>query len=472
MSDNFLDYLVTNARIVEPAGTEAGESGADYYGSLGIKDGKIAVIYPASGAGTANVSGAPPNARRVIDAEGGILTAGFIDVHAHSDNDIPCAEKLLAMGVTTAFSGNCGLSPVDFKSFFEEFDRTAYPVNQAEQAGHTELRKAAGQGDVYAPVTKSQLEKIKALAAEAFDEGASGFSFGLEYAPGAGGEEVLELAKFAAERGRVVSVHTRLNKVNDTDSLKEALDLSPRTGARVIISHLVYMFVGDGLKRAIDLIGRYRAQGADVWVDSGMYTAFASFAGSPVFDEPVFAGKGFSVEKLRAATGKYAGEYLDLEKYREIRGEFPRDSFIYDPGKPEDILTAYSLSDVMVSTDCIRYPAGQGHPQGAATYPFFLRLLVKEKKRLSLGEALRRCSAVPARALGYAGKGRVAVGADADLVVLDWEHLRENAEFPGLGDPDAKPDGIRHVFVNGAAAIENGKRTGVLSGKNLRRGNA
>jgi N-acyl-D-amino-acid deacylase len=443
-----LDYLICNARIIDP------ETERDFRGSLGIAGGKIAALYP----GGREAESSLPDAGCVVDAGGGLLVPGFIDVHAHSDNDIRCAEKLLAMGVTTALSGNCGLSPVNFPKFFAEFERQGYPVNQAEQVGHSELRKAAGQRDIYAPADAAQLARMKILAREAFAAGASGLSFGLEYAPGTPPEEALEMAALAAKAGRLVSIHTRLDKADSGASIREALELSVRTGARVIVSHLVYMFLGDSLKRAMEMIDSYRARGADVWVDSGMYTAFASFAGTPCFDESVFTGMERRFDKLRAATGKYAGQVLDLEKYREIRRDFPGDSLIYDPGRPEDIFTAYSLDDVMVSTDCIGYPPGQGHPQGAATYPYFLRLLVKERRQFSLVEALRRTSLIPARALRLEGKGRICPGADADLTVLDWDRLRERADFPGLGDPDAAPDGVTHVFVNGVLALKNEQR--------------
>jgi N-acyl-D-amino-acid deacylase len=124
----------------------------------------------------------------------------------------------------------------------------------------------------------------------------------------------------------------------------------------------------------------------------------------------------------------------------------------------------------MVSTDCIGNPPGQGHPQGAATYPLFFRVMVKERKQFSLREALRRCTTIPARAMGCPDKGRVAPGADADLVVLDWERLRERADFPGSGNPDAPPEGVKHVFVNGVLSIENEKRVpGTFAGKCLKR---
>jgi N-acyl-D-amino-acid deacylase len=199
-----------------------------------------------------------------------------------------------------------------------------------------------------------------------------------------------------------------------------------------------------------------------------MYTAFATGAGTPVFDEKVFFEWGMSFDKLRAATGKYAGQFIDQERYREIRRDSPEDSFIYDPGTPEDILTAYSLAGVMVSTDCGRYPPRQGHPQGAATFPYFFRVMVKEGKHLSLRDALGRCTLVPALAMGYTRKGRLQEGADADLVVLDWEKLRELADFPGFGNPDASPRGVRHVFVNGRLVIENEKPLGIRAGRILR----
>jgi len=252
-------------------------------------------------------------------------------------------------------------------------------------------------------------------------------------------------------------------------SIREALELSAKSGARVIISHLVYMYRADVLKRVLELIDDYRRRGADVCADSGMYTAFASQADTAIFDEEIFLAKGYRFDKLRAGTGKYAGQYLDKEKYLEIRKNAPRTSLIYDPGQPEDIFTAFSLPGVMVSTDCFGYEEGEGHPQGAATFPYFLRVLVKERKQLSLLEGLRRCSLIPAQAMNLPNKGRIRPGADADLVILDWERLRENADFSPAGVPTAPPSGVNYVFVNGRAAIENGRRiSGVPAGRAIR----
>jgi len=452
---NVLDYLITNARIIDP------ESGADFSGSLGVKSGKIDSLY--------QVSASLPSAEQTIDAEGGILVPGFIDIHTHSDNGVSCAEKLLAMGVTTSVSGNCGFSAVDFPAFFAAFEKGGYPVNQLEQVGHGVMRRVAGQSDINAAATKSQMEKMKRFAANAFSCGACGLSFGLEYDPGASVEEVIEIARTAADAGRFISIHGRYTKPDDLDSLHEALDLAVITGAPVIYSHLVYMYLGDALKEALLVIEKYREK-ANVWVDSGMYTAFATFAGSPCFDEKIFLDNENELKRLRAISGVYLGQIMDRDKYIDMRTNHSHKSFAYDPGDNSDVFTAYSLADVMVSTDCAEYQPGEGHPQGAATYPFFFRTLVKERGQLSLLEAVKRCTLLPAKAASLHTKGRLSPGMDADLTILDWERLRENADFPGKGDPGSPPFGVTHVFVNGVLSIKNEKRIpGVSAGFCIKR---
>ena len=450
-----LDCLLTNAHIIDP------QSGADYLGSLGMKEGKIDALFQANNP--------LPSAKETLDIEGKILVPGFVDVHSHCENSIPCAEKLLAMGVTTAISGNCGYSTDNLERFFAEYEKGGFPINQLEQIGHSILRRKAGQNDINIPASSLQVEKMKRFTAEAFSAGACGLSFGLEYDPGSSPEEVLELSKTAAENKRFISIHGRVCSWDDVHSLWEALDLAPLTGAQVIYSHLVYMHSGEKLEEALRIITEYRRKKASIWVDSGMYTAFSTIAGSPAFNEDYFLSHEAELKRLRAATGKYAGQTLDRDKFMEMRKSYPHEHIIYDPGNIDDVFVAYSLPDVMVSTDSIEYPEGEGHPQGAATYPYFFRVMVKERKQLSLSEAVRRCTLLPAQAAGLETKGRLSGGMDADLVVLDWENLKENADFPGRGDPNAPPSGVKHVFVNGVQSIKNEKRlSGVSAGHSIR----
>jgi N-acyl-D-amino-acid deacylase len=439
-----LDYLITNARLLDP------ETGNDLMGSLGIMGEKITALYPR---GTDL-----PKSSCLVDAQGGLVIPGIIDVHAHTDNDMRCAERLLAQGVTTVLSGNCGISAPCIEAFYNEQEKNGFPVHQAEQIGHTILRDAVGLTDVYAPAQAGQIERMKERARRAFEEGAYGLSFGLEYVPGASNREVVELAKTAGEAGRLVSIHTRPDKPGDISAMEEALALPGQTGARIIISHLVYMYVGDELLRAVELIREARRRGADIWVDSGMYTTFASYADTPLFEEACFQGYGMRFENLIAATGKYVGQRMDYDKYRDIRRHYPQDIFLYELGSADDLYRAYSLEDVLVSTDAGPSPPGQGHPQNAATYPRFFRVMVKEGARFSLLEGVRRCTLLPAQALGLTNKGRLKAGADADITVLNLERLREKADFPGIGIPDAAPEGVVHVFVAGKPAVLNEKR--------------
>jgi N-acyl-D-amino-acid deacylase len=439
-----LDYLITNGRLLDP------ETGKDFIGSLGITGDKITALYPPGAR--------MPESSGLVDARGGLVMPGIIDVHTHTDNDTLCAERLLAQGVTTVLSGNCGISPLHIKTFFNEQEKKGFPVHQAEQIGHTALREAAGLTDVYAAPRDGQIKRMKELARRAFEEGAYGLSFGLEYVPGASNREVVELAKTAGEAGRLVSIHTRLSKPGDSFAMEEALALPGLTGARVIISHLVYMYVGDELPRTIGLIREARRRGTDVWVDSGMYTTFASYAGTALFEEERFHDGDLSFEKLIAASGTYAGQRMDYNKYRDIRQNSPQDIFLYELGADDDLYRAYSLEDVLVSTDAGPAPPGQGHPQNAATYPRFFRVMVRERAQLSLLEGVRRCTLLPAQALGLTHKGRLKAGADADITVLDLERLREKADFPGIGIPDAVPEGVVHVFVAGKPAVLDEKR--------------
>ena len=451
-----LDYLITNARIIDP------ESEDDFYGSLGIKGTTIDCLLHSSSA--------LPSAKETIDAEGGIIIPGFIDVHTHTENSILCAEKILAMGVTTAVSGNCGHSTDNIETFLAKFDSGGYPVNQVEQIGYSVLRRGVGLDDINRPADASHIDKMKQRAKEAFSSGAAGISFGIEYTPGACSREIIELAKVAAEEGRFISIHGRLESPSDLDSLREALDLALITRTPLIYSHLVYMYYGENLKKALDIIEEYRAKSPNIWVDSGMYTALTTVVRAPCFSEEIFLNDESKLSRLRAATGKYAGQFLDREKYLEMRKHFPNESFIYEPGDPDDVFTAYASPDILVSSDCVEYKAGQGHPQAAATYPYFFRLLVKETGKLTLLDAIRRCTLLPAKASGFTTKGRLSAGMDADVVVLDWQQLREHADFPGKGDPGAPPSGVKHVFVNGVLCIQNEKRlSGTNGGRSIRR---
>ncbi len=445
-----LNYLIENARIVDPVRDHVFE------GSVGITGGRIVGIY-APGQEL-------PQARERIDAHQSLLLPGFIDIHAHTDNDIPTAKKLLAQGVTTVLAGNCGFSPEDLPTFFEQC-KQGYPLNQAIQVGHDTLRNAVGLTDIFAPATDEQISQMSVLAQEAFEQGAWGLSFGLEYDPGATTEEVRRLARVAADAGRIVSIHTRCEGGHEIEGLKEALDLALEIGARVQISHLVYMYTKQLLPQAIELIASYKDRGLDIGVDSGVYTAWSTYAYSPSFSPEGLARNGVTYEDLVIASGPHVGEHGSKELVEWLRKNDDHAGIICDPGAPGDVEKALLVEDTMLSTDCGKAAPGEGHPQAAASYPLFFRRFVFDRPLLSLPEAARRTSYLPARALGLLSKGTVQVGADADLVIIDPEHYDSQADFPGVGSPDLAPTGVSYVFIGGQLAVnEDGPLSGVSVG--------
>lgn len=452
------ETIISNTTIIDP------EKEISFSGNIIIKGDRIERI----------IEGELPaeyrNSPDIIDAKGLAASPGFIDIHTHTDGDVHCGEKLLAQGVTTTISGNCGISPLNLTAFFDEQNQRGYPIHQAEFIGHSfTLRKAAGLLSPHAVANRNQIQTMKGITLAAFDEGACGISFGIQYAPGTTTEEFLALSAVAAGYGRMVSVHARLEFPNDFDSLRETLEVARITGARVLVSHLAYMYADGRMREALNLLDDYRAKGYDVWADSGMYTDFETLAGTTCFDEKHIRDYGWSYSNFLAATGRYAGTYLDEKSFSDIRTNSPKDALICFTGNKEDIYIAAKHKDVMISSDAGANPPGQGHPQGAGNFPKFFRLMVRERKELSLVEAVRKCTLLPATAMNLKHKGRLSAGADADIVLFDPQTIADTADFPGIGNPDSRPVGIPYVFVSGKCAVVQGKRIeGVLAGKAIR----
>ena len=183
-------------------------------GSLGVKDGKIAGIYP--------MGAALPETAEVVDLHGDAVSPGFIDVHAHLDGHVECGRRSLLQGITTSFGGNCGLSPVDIGAFYAS-QKDGFCVHQAEFVGPSfSLREAVGLTDTRQSARPDQIAQMEALARRAMDDGAWGVSFGLDYCPGCSFREVEALGRLTAEYGGVCPIHTRLFTMYDMYSISEA----------------------------------------------------------------------------------------------------------------------------------------------------------------------------------------------------------------------------------------------------------
>ncbi|MBV7274094.1 amidohydrolase family protein [Clostridiaceae bacterium UIB06] len=450
------DIVIKNGKLVNP------ERESVVHCNIGISGGKISIITEQ------DIKG-----KEEIDAKNKIVCPGFIDIHAHIDGDIGCAKLSLVQGVTTTVGGNCGGGPIDLKKFFDEQDKKGFPINQAQFVGHSfSLRERVGVTDPYISSTSSQIKQMQDLAEKAFKEGGVGLSFGLEYAPGASFDEVIELSRVAARHGRLVSIHTRLSAPDDLDSLREAIKIAELTGVSVQISHLVYQYGAGVMSEAIELISNARKSGLNIWADSGMYTSFATHIVTSVFDEEHIKNFGWEFNHMFIASGKHKGQSLTEELYRSMRNNKEDAVIICFTGVEDEIYEALLSDYVMLSSDTGPSPTGnidECHPQNAGSFPRFFRKMVREQKSISVIEAVKKCTLVPAEALGFSNKGRLNLGTDADLLVIDMERIIDKSDFSDKGRPDAYPEGIDYVIVNGKIVVDKGQiREGVMPGKSIR----
>jgi len=216
-------------------------------------------------------------------------------------------------------------------------------------------------------------------------------------------------------------------------------------------------------------------KGMPLMCDSGMYEAFATFVQSAVFDEGWNRRYNCSLSDLMISSGKYVGQRCTQEIYDYVRNE-PSESETVGTafvGVLPDVSLAIKQPYTMISTDAgLSDQPGSGHPQDAGTFPKAFQKLVREQGVLTMMEAVRKSTWLPAQRIGLENKGFIATGADADLVVFDPRTIADNAEYVGIGRPDAQPTGIEYVIVNGvtiiadSVALENR-----LPGKILRKRN-
>jgi len=443
------DIVIKNGILIDP------ESLTRTNGNVGIKNGKIASITKEEIHGV-----------QEFDAYGKMVCPGFIDIHGHIDWDDYCGELSLRQGITTTVGGNCGLSPLDINAFFAAQEKQGFIVNQAELIGHSiSLRAEVGATDPLEPATPEQLARMEYLVEKAFEEGACGLSLGLAYAPGSSNAEIINLSKIAARYGRIVAVDTRMITGIDMYSLVEVISIARQTGARIQVSHLVYQYGTGVMNEALAVINRARADGLDIRFDSGMYTQWATHIGAVLFSEEYMDLNGWKLEDILVITGKYNGQRLTMDMYQELRTHYPHTAVVVFTGIEEEIYMALHHPYAMPSTDTGTYLPGEGHPQIAGSFPRYFKKMVAERYELTIMEAVRKATLLPAETLGFNTKGRLREGMDGDIVVFDMQTITDKADF---GLPNAYPEGIDYVFLNGKLALAKGEIMDRQAGKAVR----
>ena len=445
--------LLYGGRVVDPANHRDGLF------NILIEDDKIAWV------GTDL-----PDADVKIDISGKILTPGFIDIHMHEDpvQDGKIAQcifpMMLRMGVTTAVGGQCGINTAHPGTYLDLVDAQGAAVNVAMFAGHEYFRKAAGATDIYAGSTEEQLQEMEKGISEALEQGCMGVSFGLRYVPGADKEEFFRAAKCCAPSGKVIASHVR----DDADAIFSAIDefcaAGVEYGLPVQISHIGSMGGFGQMQKVLEQIDGYRARGLDIAMDCYPYFAFSTRIGTPTYDPGWLERYHCGYEVLEFCEGPYKGQRATAETFAEVRRDFPDCITVCHVMQEKDIRLAFRHPHVMVASDGL-VNNGQGHPRAAGTFPRFLAEFCR-KGDLSLSEAVAKITCQSADRLGLTQKGRLSVGADADITVFDLETIRDCATF---AQPALPPEGIDYVFIGGKPALEHGNIVDSRLGRALRK---
>jgi len=527
-----VDLLIVGGTVVDGTGKPA--CAAD----LRISEGKIADVGLIGG-----VEGVP-----TLDAKGFVIAPGFIDIHSHSDFTLavdPRAASAIAQGVTLEVVGNCGhgcapmadpsiaksnlygyLPGYDFSwktvgEYLEHLESRKPAVNIAALVPNGCLRLCVA-GLVDRPSTPDELRQMKKLLEQSLEEGAFGYSTGLEYGieKECSEAEIVELCDITRRAGRFYATHARNRQGEAEESIAEAVRAAAASGVSLQISHIssvVRLATSSrwAIEQALDQVVQAREKGLDVHFD--MHTRrFGTTNLSSALPPWVLEGGKSAIEKrLRdpstrkemrtfpsVVSSLARSDWRKIVVYKskiqpEISGQSiaaiseKRGSEAYDTiydlllaeiddlhslmilgfaYSPQDLDLILERPDCMIGSDAIALatdgPLRDESFHGAYSWaPWFLRYFVREKRTLNLEEAIRRLTSLPASRIGIKDRGVIRIGAWADLAVFDPVTFREKAT---TFEPNQLAIGMRHVLINGVVTLRNGERTGKHGGHALR----
>ena len=413
-------------------------------------------------------------ADRFVDASGKIVCPGFLDIHMHEDSvdaegrleaydEKSVFACMLHMGVTTAVAGNCGETKFHPADYLDLVDRNGAPVNVAMLAGHGFFRHEAGCLDRYAPATAAQRDRMAAEIREALQRGCIGVSFGIRYEPGMDTPEFLEAAAPVRGTGKLVAAHVRDDAAQIFSATREFLDAGLQLDTPLQVSHIGSMAGFGQMAEFLELIDSYRKLRPDIFCDCYPYDAFSTGLGSATYDDGWLERYDCDYSVLELCLPEYFGQRCTEELFRRVRREQPDCRTICHVMRQEDVDLAYRHEAVMVASDAT-LDRGMGHPRACGTFPRVLSRYVRSGV-LTLDDAVRRMTCLPADQLGLTQKGRLSAGADADVVIFDPEKLIDRATF---ADPLIPPAGIELVFVGGKPVLRDGVILDRRAGKSVR----
>ncbi len=498
------DIVIRDGRIVDGSGNPW------YEADVGIRGDRIAQIGDLSEA----------KAEHTIDARGLVVAPGFIDPHTHALNGIfgvPTAESSLLQGVTTLTEGNDGSSPFPIAAHYAEVEAKRLSPNWAVFVGQGTIRqRVIGSEDRDA--TSAEIEQMKAMVAEAMEDGALGISTGLFYVPGSftPTDEVVELSKVAASYGGIYISHMREEANQLLDSVNETIAIGEKAGIPVQITHHKVIGVQNwgAARESLSLVDAARARGIDVTIDQYPYTASqtsinalipqwaqeggraamlariasaetrgavkAAIVDKILFDRGGGDAKNVSISRSpndRSIEGKNLAEITrerGFEPTPENAAETAMDivgigqvSAVYHAIGPQDVDLIMQHPAAAIGSDGPVGVFGEGapHPRQYGTFARVLGHYVRERNLISLENAVRKMTSLTAQRLSIRDRGLLVEGYYADIAVFNPDTITDKATFD---QPHQYAEGVDTVLVNGIVVVADGQHTGARPGRVLR----
>jgi dihydroorotase/N-acyl-D-amino-acid deacylase len=500
------DLVITGGMVIDGTGASA------YRADVAISGDRIV--------GVSRTPIAASTARRRIDATGLIVAPGFIDLHAHLDPilTMPDAQSHVRQGVTLALGGPDGGGDSPIAPYLAQVAKQKLGMNVAFLTGHNTIRRAVMGTENRAP-TPDELKRMREMVAVSMGQGAFGLSTGLRYIPGfySNTDEVVALAQVAADSGGIYTSHLREEAMGLFDGVAEALEIGRRAHIPVVLTH--HKVVGQKMwgKSTVTLhmVDSARAAGTDVMIDQYPYTASSTgldvlvppwaLAGGdsalrnrlsdPMLNDSIEKGvvenllndrgggdlKRVQFSRVRwdsTLNGKTLYDLvtrLNIDPTIEnaapvvidavLRGGASTIFHVIDEG---DVKRIMAHPQTMIASDGRLNRLGDAvpHPRAYGTFPRVLGKYVRDEKVLTLEQAVRKMTGMPAARLGLTDHGCLKQGCVADVTIFSAENVRDVGSY---ADPHHYPEGIPWVIVNGVPVMDNGTFTAARPGKVLRR---
>jgi len=459
-------------------------------------------------------------AKRVIDATGLAVAPGFIDLHAHLEPllELPGAESALRQGVTTSLGGPDGSSPWPLGQHLNKADSIGMSMNVAFLIGHNTVRRNIMKLDNRAP-TDDELKAMQAQIEQAMQEGAFGISTGLKYLPGAFSEvnEVIALSQVASKYNGIYTSHLREEGIGLLEAVAEAIQIGAKAKIPVVLTHhkAIGTKMWGGSVKTLAMVDSARKLGIDVMMDQYPYNAsytgigilipswamaggreeFKKRIGNPILKDSIKKGIIHNILYDRGGADLNRIQFALVTWKKDLEGRTLHDWLVERKMEPSvqngaklvieaqlngganavyfamddaDVERIMKHPQTMIASDgeLAKFGEDHPHPRWYGTFPRVLGLYAREKKVLTLENAIQKMTMMPADRLGLTERGRIKENTFADVVVFNPNTVIDKATFQ---NPHQYPEGIDYVIVNGQFAVDAGEYKDVRSGKVLRR---